>query len=99
MAAGGGGRRTVAAVRAAPSFYTRALRLLARRGFAPGIGETAREFVARVPAAVGAAPLARLTESYERVRFGEAVLTPAERADVAAALAELAVTVRARRPA
>ncbi len=98
VAAGWRRRRSVGAVRAAPSFYTRALRLLARRGFAPGIGETAREFVGRVPAAVGAAPLARLTDAYERVRFGEAVLTPAERADVAAALAELAVTVRARRP-
>jgi hypothetical protein len=86
-------------VRAAPSFYLRTLRLLARRGLAPGVGETAREFAGRVPAALGAAPLARLTAVYERVRFGEAILTPAERADVAAALAELAVTVRARRPA
>jgi hypothetical protein len=37
-----------------------------------------------------------LTTVYERVRFGGAVLTPAESADVAAALAALTVAVRTR---
>jgi transglutaminase-like putative cysteine protease len=83
---------------AMPAFYARALRLLARRGLTPGVGETAREFARRVEATAWAGPLARLTSAYERVRFGGAVLTPAETTDVAAAVSDLAAAVRARRP-
>jgi hypothetical protein len=39
-----------------------------------------------------------LTGAYERVRFGGAVLTPAERAVVEAALRDLAAAARARPP-
>ena len=85
-AAGGGGR--------VPLFYARALRILARRGLTPEPGETAREFARRTAADAWSAPLARLTGPYERVRFGGAALTPAETAEVEAALAALA----ARRP-
>jgi transglutaminase-like putative cysteine protease len=87
LAAGGG---------EVPAFYARALRVLARRGLRPGPAETAREFAARWAGAPWAAPLAMLTTVYERVRFGGAVLTPAESADVAAALAALTVAVRTR---
>ena len=80
-----------------PRFYARAMRLLARRGVAPGATETARELVARVDTA-WAVPLARLTAAYERVRFGGAVLTAEETADVTAALEALAAAVRAQRP-
>jgi protein-glutamine gamma-glutamyltransferase len=79
---------------AVPAFYARALRVLARRGFAPGVGETAREFAARTAAMPWAAPLAHLTGVYERVRFGGTVLTPAESADVATVLAALTTAVR-----
>jgi protein-glutamine gamma-glutamyltransferase len=79
-----------------PAFYVRALRLLARRGLVPAAGETARELLRRAPAAWTPA-LARLTAAYERVRFGGVALTPAESADVDAALAALAGAVRATR--
>jgi hypothetical protein len=79
-----------------PGFYASALRLLARRGLAPEAGETAREFGRRAAAAAWAAPLARLTAAYERVRFGGVVLTPAESADVGDALAALAAAVQAK---
>ena len=79
-----------------PTFYARALRVLARRGLAPGAEETAREFAARAAGAAWAAPLAQLTGAYERVRFGGAVLTPVEASDVDAALAALASAVRAK---
>ena len=72
-------------------------RLLARRGVAPGATETARELVARVDTA-WAVPLARLTAAYERVRFGGAVLTAEETAEVTTALEALAAAVRARCP-
>jgi protein-glutamine gamma-glutamyltransferase len=81
-----------------PAFYTRALRMLARRGLAPGPGETAREFAGRAPAAAWAAPLAHLTGVYERVRFGGAVLTPAESADVDTALGALIAALRTPAP-
>jgi transglutaminase-like putative cysteine protease len=81
-----------------PAFYTRALRLLARRGLTPGPGETAREFAGRTPAAAWAAPLARLTGIYERVRFGGVVLTPAESADVDATLGALTAALRTPAP-
>jgi hypothetical protein len=62
------------------------------------VGETAREFARRPPGAAWAAPLAHLTGAYERVRFGGAKLTPAETADVDAALRALAAAVRGPRP-
>jgi hypothetical protein len=74
-----------------PAFYARALRILARRGLVPAPGETAREFTWRVQATAASPPLARLTGAYERVRFGGVALTPAESAEVDAALAALAV--------
>jgi hypothetical protein len=80
-----------------PAFYTRPLRLLARRGLKPAAGETARELARRAPAA-GAGALAALTAAYERVRFGGAVLTPTETAEVDAALKDLAVALRTVRP-
>jgi hypothetical protein len=69
---------------APPAFYARALRALARRGLAPGPGETAREFARRVETAAPACgpALARLTAAYERVRFGSRSLTAAEAAEV-----------------
>jgi transglutaminase-like putative cysteine protease len=84
----------VGAARAAdrmPAFYARALRALARRGLRPAAGETAREFAARVGAArPAAAPLlGRLTDGYERVRFGDAVLEAKERAELEACAAGL----------
>ena len=90
-------RRLVTPTAAVPAFYTRTLRLLARRGLKPAAGETARELARRAPAA-GAGPLAALTAAYERVRFGGAVLTPTETAEVDAALKDLAVALRTVRP-
>lgn len=74
-----------------PGFYARALRVLARRGLAPGAGETAREFGARAAATLpgAASALARLTNGYERVRFGEATLDVGERADLDACVLSL----------
>lgn len=85
----GAARRAAAA--AVPRFYLQALRALARRGFRRGSTETAREFSQRVE---GAAPafasaVARLTGAYERCRFGESALSPAEAAALDAALASL----------
>ena len=78
-----------------PAFYGRALRLLARRGLFPGASETARQFASRVEAAAPerAEAFARITEHYERTRFGRAALTESDRQDVTRALAAL----RARR--
>jgi protein-glutamine gamma-glutamyltransferase len=89
-------RRSGAAGPSMPGFYARALRVLARRGLAPGAGETAREFARRAPAAPWAPPLAQLTGAYERVRFGGAALGPDEAAAVDAALADLALAVRVK---
>jgi protein-glutamine gamma-glutamyltransferase len=77
-----------------PAFYARALRLLARRGLAPARGETAREFSARArgQAPACAAPLARLTSGYERVRFGGALLSVAETAELDGCLSALEAT-------
>ena len=74
-----------------PRFYERALRLLARRGLAPAPAETARQFSERagVAAPACAEPLARITQAYERARFGAATLTDAERSDVERCLVEL----------
>jgi len=74
-----------------PAFYERALRLLARRGLAPGAAETARQFASRVGtrAPDRAAAFDRLTGYYERARFGDASLSEAERQDVTRSLAAL----------
>jgi transglutaminase-like putative cysteine protease len=74
-----------------PAFYERALRLLARRGLAPGAAETARQFASRVGerAPDRAAAFGRLTSYYERSRFGHAPLSEAERQDVLRSLASL----------
>jgi hypothetical protein len=82
-------RQTTAGAGGVPTFYARALRILARRGLTPEAGETAREFARRAAADGWSAPLAHLTGPYERVRFGGAALTPAEAAEVEAALAAL----------
>jgi transglutaminase-like putative cysteine protease len=78
-----------------PAFYGRALRLLARRGLFPGASETARQFASRVEAAAPerAEAFSRITEHYERTRFGRAALTESDRQDLTRALAAL----RARR--
>jgi hypothetical protein len=91
----GPARRGTGAGSSMPAFYGRALRLLARRGLSPGAAETARQFATRVEAAApeGAEAFARITEHYERARFGRAALTEAEWRDVTRALAAL----RARR--
>jgi protein-glutamine gamma-glutamyltransferase len=90
-------RRDAGPAAVVPPFYLQALRLLARRGLAPEAGETAREFARRVTGATWAGPLASVTGAYERVRFGGAVLTAAELADVQSALAALTKAVRVRR--
>jgi hypothetical protein len=74
-----------------PAFYERALRFLARRGLAPGVAETARQFASRVGerAPDRAAAFDRLTGYYERARFGDAALSEAERQDVLRSLASL----------
>jgi len=74
-----------------PAFYERALRLLARRGLAPGVAETARQFASRVGerAPDRAVAFDRLTGYYERARFGAAPLSEAERQDVMRSLAAL----------
>jgi hypothetical protein len=61
------------------AFYERTLRLLARRGFPRAPASTAREFAASLaerPALHGVA--AEITSLYERVRFGQERLSPAE---------------------
>jgi protein-glutamine gamma-glutamyltransferase len=98
VAAGWRRRRPVRRAVAVPDFYARALRLLARRGLRPAAGETAREFAGRAAVAAGAGPLGHVTSAYERVRFGGAVLTPAERAAVDTALGALTAAARGRRP-
>jgi hypothetical protein len=76
---------------AMPAFYERALRLLARRGLSPAAAETARQFAARVHAAVPdrADAFARLTAHYERARFGASPLSESEWQDVTRSLALL----------
>jgi protein-glutamine gamma-glutamyltransferase len=80
-----------ARMRAMPRFYARALRALGRRGWRPEPGETAREFSARVMAAIPAwaDPLAELTLAYERARFGDAPPTREELERLRAAVARL----------
>ncbi|MBI4569943.1 MAG: DUF3488 domain-containing protein [Planctomycetes bacterium] len=66
-------------------FYRALLHLLRREGLQPTEGETAREFAGRAAAPLGperATAALVLTLAYERVRFGRAVLSPADRAEV-----------------
>src|SRR5262249_58416208 len=60
-----------------PRFYERALKALARRGFAPEPAETARQFCTRAQlgAPALADSLASITTAYERARFGLSVPT------------------------
>jgi transglutaminase-like putative cysteine protease len=79
-----------------PRFYRRALRAAARRGLRPSSGETAREFSVRV-AALGpgaGSAFTRVTELYERARFGGTPPDPAEIADAEASLATLGRAAR-----
>ena len=80
------------AVRTPPRFYARALRALARRGFRPSPGETAREFMQRASGAVPAwaEPLELLTADYERARFGGAMLTADDLATLEACITDVA---------
>lgn len=91
---GRGRRRASASV---PGFYTRALRILSRRGFRPLSGETAREFLRRVGESAPACETALgcVTLAYERERFGSTPPSPAERAAVDHSLRVLA---QGRRP-
>jgi hypothetical protein len=84
-------RRPTRPAAAVPAFYERALRLLARRGLAPGPAETARQFAARVGASAperGPA-FGRLTQHYERARFDDTPLSDAEWQDATRALEAL----------
>ncbi len=67
-----------------PRFYERALRALARHGLSPEPAETARQFWARAQFEAPACgePLARITTTYERARFGLTALTEAEMREV-----------------
>jgi transglutaminase-like putative cysteine protease len=67
-----------------PRFYERALRALARRGVSPEPAETARQFWdrARLTTPACAEPLARITTTYERVRFGLRAATEDEMREV-----------------
>jgi hypothetical protein len=76
-------------------FYERMVRLLARRGFPRPPAATAREFAAALagrPELHG--PVRELTALYERVRFGEQGLAPAEQARIARLLRDLASAPR-----
>jgi transglutaminase-like putative cysteine protease len=82
-------------VRQVVVLYDRMLRVLARRGCPQAPGVTAREFLASLssrPQIHG--PAAELTALYERVRFGEQVLTFADRARANALLKQLESTPR-----
>ena len=52
------------------------LRLLARRGFYKEESITPMEFAASIPQAELAAPVSRLTEVYQAVRFGNVPVEP-----------------------
>lgn len=61
------------------AFYERMIRILARRGRSRAPSATAREFVASLcDAPLVQGPAFELTTLYERVRFGEQPLTPAD---------------------
>lgn len=105
LAAAVAGRRYLAGRRGAsstmPPFYRRALRVLARAGHRPQPSETAREFAARVTAALPAAApaLTRLTAAYERQRFGDGAGADAATEALDRCAADLGSALRAgRRP-
>jgi len=77
--------------RVAVAFYKRLTDLLRHRGFRRGPATTPREFAQTVMAAGGESytPVELITEAFCRVRYGGASLTPAERAEIARALAAL----------
>lgn len=79
-----------------PSFYARALKALARSGFRPEPGETAREFSARVTGLLPgvAGPLHRLTSAYERVRFGATGLSPEALVELERSVGQLRAAAR-----
>jgi protein-glutamine gamma-glutamyltransferase len=74
-----------------PDFYRRALRTLAKHGLKPDKAETAREFSARVSAAVPVCgdAFVRITRAYEAIRFGDAALDVAGATAVQASLSVL----------
>ena len=78
--------RRVDAVRAA---YRQFLALAAIRGLPRAPDETAQEFQERARSTFASAALARLTDRYERVRYGPGGVTPEDAAEAAAALREL----------
>ena len=78
-------------------FHARLLDILARHGYAPRPGQTAREFTKEVAASlrddpetahVADAPV-RLADAYYRVRFGGEILAEVERSDLESALNDL----------
>jgi transglutaminase-like putative cysteine protease len=88
--------------RSGRTFYTKMLRLLAERGVQKPPALTALEFVAVVGPELGPVALAvdRLTEYYQRLRFGATPLTPDERIDVTRLLRQIKVaTAESRRQA
>ncbi len=56
---------------AATIWYSRLLKLLARRGYSKKPGQTPQEFAKSIPSGTLRAPVARFTERYERARFGD----------------------------
>jgi len=74
--------------------------VVGRRGLRPGAGETAREFGLRVArlGAVEAEAFGRLTEAYERSRFGGRSPTRPERQGLDGCLAALIGRRLARAP-
>jgi hypothetical protein len=56
---------------AATIWYERTLRALAKRGFRKSPIQTPTEFVRSIPNEVFREPVLRLTEHYERARFGD----------------------------
>jgi transglutaminase-like putative cysteine protease len=82
------------------AFYERMLRLLARRGIARRPASTAREFAESFgehQALHG--PVAEITVLYERVRFGQERLTPADERRAAEVLDTIRSVTRQGRPA
>jgi hypothetical protein len=77
--------------RAAVAFNDELMYLHSKRGFVRRSGQTPREFARAVVERGGQAlgPVLTVTESFERVRYGGAVLMPAEREALRAALLAL----------
>jgi len=77
--------------RSGRTFYTKMLRLLAERGVQKPPALTALEFVAVVGPVLGPVAMAvdRLTDYYQRLRFGATPLSPDERLDVTRLLRQI----------